>query len=72
MTKFALAPPPAASGVASPAPVSGSVLEDAYQALVSVGHSPQEAREQLDRVLEGGKAYQSVEEMLLAIYNRRT
>src|SRR5207244_13391292 len=48
--------------------VDGNLLEDAYQALLSVGHSPFEARDRLDRVLAGGHTYQSVEEILLAIY----
>ncbi len=54
---------------ASPAVVvDGNVMEDAYQALMSVGHSPQEARNRLDKVLACGKAFKSVEEVLLEIY----
>src|SRR5262245_9663626 len=58
VTKFALMaePAPAGDGV-STAPASvidGNLLEDAYQALLSVGHSPVEARNRLDRVLAGG------------------
>ena len=56
-------PPPAAS-------VAGDVLEDAYQALLSVGHSPAEARERLDRVLASGQKFASVEEVLFAIYKQ--
>jgi Holliday junction DNA helicase RuvA len=70
VTKFALM----ASGSAEPAAastVAGSVLEDTYQALVSVGHSPQEARDRLDKVLAGGKKYTSVEDLLLAIYQQK-
>ncbi len=48
--------------------VDGNVMEDAYQALMSVGHSPQEARHRLDKVLASGKAFKSVEEVLLEIY----
>jgi len=48
--------------------VDGNVMEDAYQALMSVGHSPQEARNRLDKVLASGKAFKSVEEVLLEIY----
>jgi Holliday junction DNA helicase RuvA len=72
-TKFALMPPPGHDGQASTAPASGmdaNILEDAYQALVSVGHSPAEARDRLDKVLGGGKSYQSVEDILLAIYKQ--
>ena len=39
---------------AAPA-VDGNVIEDAYQALLSVGHSPHEARDRLDKVLGGGQ-----------------
>ncbi len=48
--------------------VDGNVMEDAYQALMSVGHSPQEARHRLDKVLASGKSFKSVEEVLLEIY----
>ena len=51
--------------------VDGNVLEDAYQALLSVGHSPVEARNRLDKVLAGGKTFTSVEEILLAIYKQK-
>src|SRR6202008_732399 len=45
VTKFALMTEPAANGERSEAAatvVDGQVLEDAYQALLSVGHSPVE------------------------------
>lgn len=72
VTKFALMPDAAEAGKpAAPAAVAGSVLEDAYQALVSVGHSPLEARERLDRLLAGGKRFDSVEGILLEIYKQR-
>jgi len=48
--------------------VDGNIVEDAYQALLSVGHSPQEARHRLDKALATGKSFQSVEEVLLEIY----
>jgi Holliday junction DNA helicase RuvA len=72
VTKFALMASPAADpvGAAKPAAVDGNLIEDAYQALLSVGHSPSEARDRLDKVLAGGKAFQSVEDILVAIYNR--
>src|ERR1700722_8253180 len=37
--------------------VDGNVLEDAYQALVSIGHSPLEARNRLDKVINSGKTF---------------
>jgi Holliday junction DNA helicase RuvA len=75
VTKFALmAEPTRASDGASAGPatvIDGNLIEDAYQALLSIGHSPVEARNRLDRVLTGGKSYQSVEEILLAIYHQK-
>jgi Holliday junction DNA helicase RuvA len=75
VTKFALMAAPAATGPAGatpPAEVDGNVLEDAYQALLSVGHSPAEARHRLDKVLEAGKKFKSVEDILVAIYEKDT
>jgi Holliday junction DNA helicase RuvA len=71
VTKFALMPTrsaDAAGADATPPNVSSQVLEDAYQALLSVGHGPAEARDLLDKVLADGKSYKSVEEVLVAIY----
>jgi len=70
VTKFALLAEPARTPGGEVAAVDGNMLEDAYQALLSVGHSPLEARDRLDRVLEGGRTYKSVEDILLAIYNK--
>lgn len=78
VTRYALMPvlAPRANGAAHPdgtdaaSSTDGNVLEDAYQALVSVGHSPQEARDRLDRALAGGKRFGSVEEVLMAIYKQ--
>ncbi|HZV05130.1 MAG TPA: Holliday junction branch migration protein RuvA [Gemmataceae bacterium] len=53
---------------AGPTYIDGNMMEDAYQALLSVGHSPQEARNRLDKVLAAGKSFKSVEEVLLEIY----
>jgi Holliday junction DNA helicase RuvA len=72
VTKFALMAS-TANGT-PPAPgattVAGNVLEDAYQALLSVGHNPAEARERLDKALAGGRSFQTVEEILMAIYQQ--
>jgi Holliday junction DNA helicase RuvA len=78
VTRFALmasssAAAPAEDGsIPAPAPVNveGNVLEDAYQALMSVGHSPLEARTRLDKVLATGRSYASVEAVLLEIYKQ--
>jgi Holliday junction DNA helicase RuvA len=71
VTRYALMsePGPAAEGATGPAQVvDGNVMEDAYQALMSVGHNPAEARHRLDQVLTSGKTFKSVEEVLLEIY----
>jgi Holliday junction DNA helicase RuvA len=52
--------------------VDGNVLEDAYQALLGVGHNPIEARNRLDKVLAGGKSFKTVEDILLEIYKQGT
>jgi Holliday junction DNA helicase RuvA len=73
VTKFALMPERRQGDDAAPQPASvvdGNVLEDAYQALLSVGHTPLDARDRLDKALAGGKRYKSVDELLLAIYNK--
>jgi Holliday junction DNA helicase RuvA len=74
VTKFALMPARAADGSAAAGqsgPVmDGNLIEDAYQALLSVGHSPIEARNRLDKALAGGRAYKSVEDILLEIYKQ--
>jgi Holliday junction DNA helicase RuvA len=74
VTKFALMPTQAGES-GRPAPttvVDGNVLEDAYQALLGVGHNPVEARNRLDKVLAGGKSFKTVEEILLEIYKQGT
>jgi Holliday junction DNA helicase RuvA len=71
VTKFALM---ASGTVQTPTPagsIDGNVLEDAYQALVSVGHSSQEARDRLDKALAGGKSFKTVEDVLMAIYQQK-
>jgi holliday junction DNA helicase RuvA len=72
VTKFALMPD-RPEGDATPqaaSVVDGNVLEDAYQALLSVGHTPVDARDRLDKALAGGKRFKSVDELLLAIYDK--
>jgi Holliday junction DNA helicase RuvA len=67
---------PAKDGKAATAPAAvevmdGNMLEDAYQALLSIGHGPLEARDLLDKALARGKQFKSVEEILLEIYNKQ-
>jgi Holliday junction DNA helicase RuvA len=71
--KYTVLAPATADGDGAPAPtavVNGSLLEDAYQALLSVGLSPGDARDRLDKVLGSGRQFQSVEEILLEIYSK--
>jgi holliday junction DNA helicase RuvA len=72
VTKFALMAPAAVGGPTATGGTEGDVLEDAYQALLSVGHTPIDARDRLDKALAEGKKFTSVDEILLAIYNKET
>jgi Holliday junction DNA helicase RuvA len=74
VTKFALMAEPARDGEPAAQPttvVDGNLIEDAYQALLSVGHSPVEARNRLDKALAGGRSFGSVEELLMEIYKQK-
>jgi Holliday junction DNA helicase RuvA len=72
VTKFALMPArrEGSEPVAAAPVVDGNLVEDAYQALLSVGHSPLEARNRLDKALAGGRSFKAVEEILLEIYKQ--
>lgn len=63
MTKFALM-------VATDIPDSDErdMFMEAYEALVSVGHTPQDARARIDTVRSSAKKYKSVEDILATIY----
>lgn len=47
-----------------------SLAEDAYQALVSLGHSAQEAREKVETALTNNKKIKTIDELLMEIYRR--
>ena len=66
MAKFALM-------VASDVPDTAArdVLGEAYEALVSVGHTAQDALARLETVKESGKKYKSVEDVLAEIYQKQ-
>lgn len=66
--KATAADPPAAEPPA--AAIDGQVVEDVYQALMSLGHNPVEARAKLDSLLTCGKPFKSVEDALAVIYSR--
>ncbi len=44
---------------------------DACEALVSVGHTPQDARNRIDAVRAAGKTFRSVEEILTQVYQNQ-
>lgn len=49
--------------------VGGSdILNDAFEALLALGHSTSEARTKIDVVVESGKKMKSVEDVLSAVY----
>lgn len=67
MPKFALMvekelPPDQAAG--------DSVVTEAYEALVSLGHTPSDARQKIEAVTASGKKLKSVEDLLREIYTR--
>jgi len=63
--------PAAAEPVGEPAAVpTGQLIEDVYQALMNLGHTPIEAREKLDKLLQSGQPFRSVEEAITVIYAR--
>ena len=71
VAKFALmvdrAAGPSAAGAAEP-----SAVEDAFAALISVGHSEGEARSLLDRALTSGKKFKTAADLLEEIYRLGT
>ena len=71
VTKFALMATPTDGAAGPAATIEGNLLEDAYQALLSVGHSPIEARNRLDKVVASGREFKTVEDILLQIYKQR-
>ena len=72
--KFALIVAPAESGEAE---LNGQadnaepdVIRDTFAALLSVGHTESQARQEIDRVLSGKKKFKSVADMIDAIYQQ--
>ena len=82
VTKFALAAPTAApasggrkpsvdgAGPESTEGIDGQVIEDVYQALMSVGHNPIEARAKVDQLVQSGKPVTDVGAALQLIYGK--
>jgi Holliday junction DNA helicase RuvA len=72
VTRFAYAETPSTDGADKPAVVGadGSLIEDAYHALVNLGLSPLEARERLDKVFVGGATFGSVQDIIIAVFKQ--
>ena len=68
--KKATAADPPVAAEQPPVAIDGQVVEDVYQALMSVGHNPVEARAKLDSLLTCGKPFKTVEDALALIYSR--
>jgi Holliday junction DNA helicase RuvA len=73
VTRFAMAPSGPtedgeAEGAAPATVVDGNVIEDAYQALLSLGLPPTDARDRLDKALTGGRTYATPEDLIQAIF----
>jgi holliday junction DNA helicase RuvA len=72
VTKFAMAAPAGEPGDAT-AParhLDGSVFEDAYAALLTVGLNPVDARNRLDQAAASGKTFKTVEDVLNVIFRK--
>ena len=73
VTRFAMAAPARefADGTVVPAEhTDGSVFEDAYAALLTLGLSPVDARNRLDLAAASGKPFKSVEDVLNVIFRK--
>ncbi|MCA9038494.1 MAG: Holliday junction DNA helicase RuvA [Planctomycetaceae bacterium] len=68
MTKFALM---IAAKLPAEEASSSDLFSEAYEALISVGHSPQDARTRIETVMETKKKFKSVEDILAEIYQRQ-
>jgi holliday junction DNA helicase RuvA len=60
---------PAAGPVAGTA--DGRLIEDVYEALMGLGHSPVEARAKLDGLLTCGKPFRTLQEAITLIYSTK-
>jgi Holliday junction DNA helicase RuvA len=49
----------------------GQLIEDVYQALMSLGHNPLEARNRLDSLLTSGRTFRNVQDAITLIYSHK-
>jgi len=68
MTKFALM---IAARIPDSTDAASDLMSETYEALLSVGHNPQDARERIETVMNAGKKFKSVEDVLAEIYQRQ-
>jgi Holliday junction DNA helicase RuvA len=61
----------AAPASAEPVVANGQLIEDVYQALMSLGHNPLEARSRLDNLLASGKPFKNLQDALTLIYGNK-
>ncbi len=55
----------------APASPDGKLIDDVYQALMSLGHNPLEARNKLDDLLTSGKTFGNLQDALTLIYGHK-
>ena len=67
MPKFALM---VARELPAEAGIGHDLLEESYEALLMLGHTPADARRKIEAVSEGRKKFKSVEELLTEIYRQ--
>jgi len=71
VTRFAMAAPAREAVDGEPVPhVDGSVFEDAYAALLTLGLNPVDARNRLDHAAASGKPFKTVEDVLNVIFRK--
>jgi holliday junction DNA helicase RuvA len=72
VTRFAMAGPArdGAPGEGPAVSLDGTVFEDAYTALLTLGMSPVDARTRLDAVAAGGKSYKTAEDVINVIFRK--
>jgi len=71
VTRFALMPGDETAEAPAAEAIKGDLLADAYNALISVGHTPADARDMLDKATASGRKFASVEDILMQIYQKR-
>jgi Holliday junction DNA helicase RuvA len=49
----------------------GKLIDDVYQALMSLGHNPLDARNRLDSLLISGKPFRNVQDAITLIYSHK-